>query len=192
MSSGQNSSTQSPITPEQQIFSDHERDVTGYLFAKLMVLYANSFYLVYPSEKEVKFAKREYAKEIGRFSRDQIDIGLRYLAKLAISPERDNRIYREPNLPAILAMLDEVARPKHAHKQFDSAYDESTGTYRLEDQTAKQKRIEVGLKYTSDLMSLFTEPEPTPLTPEQILDNERLEKIRNDISRTPKLVSHVG
>ena len=146
-----------------------------------MVLYANSFYLVYPSEKEVKFAKREYAKEIGRFSRDQIDIGLRYLAKLAISPERDNRIYREPNLPAILAMLDEVARPKRAHKQFDSAYDESTGTYRLEDQTAKQKRIEVGLKYTSDLMSLFTEPEPTPLTPEQILDNERLEKIRNDL-----------
>jgi len=28
------------------------------------------------------------------------------------------------------------------------------------------------------LMNLFAEPEPEPLTPEQILDNERLERIK--------------
>lgn len=172
VSSGQNSSTQSPITPEQQIFSDHERDVTGYLFAKLMVLYANSFYLVYPSEKEVKFAKREYAKEIGRFTRDQIDTGMRYLAKLAISTERDDRIYREPNLPAILAMLGETVTPKRAHKLFEPLA--------LPDKASEEKARKAGACELDRLMNLFAEPEPTPLTPEQILDNERLEKIRNE------------
>ena len=171
MSSERNYSTQSPTTTEQQIFSDHERDVTGYLFAKLMVLYANSFYLVYPSEKEVKFAKREYAKEIGRFTRDQIDVGMRHLAKLAISTERDDRIYREPNLPAILAMLGESVAPKRAHKLFEPLA--------LPDKSAQEKARAAGACELDRLMSMFKEKEPTPLTPEQILDNERLERIKN-------------
>lgn len=171
VSSERNYSTQSPTTTEQQIFSDHERDVTGYLFAKLMVLYANSFYLVYPSEKEVKFAKREYAKEIGRFTRDQIDIGMRHLAKLAISTERDDRIYREPNLPAILAMMSESVAPKRAHKLFEPLS--------LPDKSAQEKARAAGACELDRLMSMFKEPEPAPLTPEQILDNERLEMIKN-------------
>ena len=179
VSKEQSCSTQSQTTSGQQTFSDHERDVTGYLFAKLAVLYANAFYLVYPSEKEVNFAKREYAKEIGRFTRDQIDIGMRHLAKLAISTERDDRIYREPNLPAILAMLDETARPKRAHKLAPSLYNEQTGTYMLEDQTAKEKRYELGKAEASKLLAMFAEPEKPPLTPAEIEDLKRAERIRH-------------
>jgi len=150
----------SPITREPQIFSDHERDVTGYLFAKLAVLYANAFYLVYPSLKESDFAKREYAKQIGRYSRDQIDMTIKHLAALAISRERHDLIYREPNIPAILALMDQCVKRHGLHKQFDSAYDKTTGTYRLEDQTSKAKRYEIGQREASKLLAMFPDEEP--------------------------------
>lgn len=173
MSKDRNCSTQSQTTNGQQTFSDHERDVTGYLFAKLAVLYANAFYLVYPSEKEVNFAKREYAKEIGRFTRNQIDVGMKHLAKLAISTERDNRIYREPNLPAILAMLDESARPKQAHKLF--------APLSLPDAVSQEKARKAGACELDRLMSMFKEPEPAPLTPAEIADKQRAERLANEI-----------
>lgn len=144
------------------------------------MLYANTFYLVYPSEKEVNLAKREYAKDIGCYTREQIDIGLKALAKLAISRERDDRIYREPNIPAFLALLDEVAKRDRAHKHFESLYDPTTGMYRLEDQTAKEKRYAEGIKHTSALLAMFEDPEQKPLTPAEQADLERLERIRNE------------
>lgn len=174
MSKDRNCSTQSQTTTGQQTssFTDHERDVTGYLFAKLVVLYANTFYLVYPSEKEVNFAKREYAKEIGRFTREQIDVGMRHLAKLAISTERDDRIYREPNLPAILAMLDETARPKRAHKLFEPLA--------LPDKVSQEKAKEVGRCELDRLMTMFAEPEKPPLTQAEIADKQRAERLANE------------
>lgn len=148
MSSDPNYSTQSQTTTEQQIFSEHERDVTGYLFAKLIVLYANDFYLVYPSEKEVKLAKQEYAKHIGQFSRDQIDLGLRRLAKLAISPESANKIYREPNLPAILAMMNEDLKRSKAHQLFLPVPPDPP--------EIKAKRYEEGVKQTTALLAMLS------------------------------------
>lgn len=176
MSNGQNSSTQSQTTTGQPIssFTDHEKDVTGYLFAKLIVLYANSFYLVYPSEKEVVLAKREYAKQIGEYSRDQIDIGIRHLARLAISRERDDRIYREPNIPAILAMLYEVAKPNRSHKLFLPVPTESA-----ED---REKRYSEGEKHSAAILAMFAEEEPptSTLTPaQQAAEAARLERIKN-------------
>jgi len=173
VSNGQNSSTQSQTTEEQQTFSDHERDVTGYLFAKLIVLYANNFYLVYPSEKEVKFAKREYAKQIGQYSRDQIDTTLKLLAGLAISHERENRIFRDPNIPAILALMEEAVKRDRAHQLFLPVPPESA-----ED---KEKRLELGRVEAARLLAMFEqEPEQKQLTQVEIDDLARLERLRNE------------
>lgn len=172
VSSDQNSSTQSQTTNEQRTseFTDHERDVTGYLFAKLIVLYANSFYLVYPSDKEVRMAKREYAKQIGRFSREQVDTAIGLLARLAISHERENKIYREPNIPVILALMDEAVKRDRSHQLFLPEPPES--------KDEKQKRIQEGLKHTSALLAMFDEPQETKtLTEAEILDLDRLELI---------------
>ena len=174
MSRDQSYSTQSQTTTEQQTFSDHEKDVTGYLFAKLIVLYANSFYLVYPSEKEVKFAKREYAKQIGLYSREQIDTTVKLLATLAISQERENRIFREPNIPAILALMEEAVKRDRAHQLFLPVPPESP-----ED---KEKRLELGRVEAARLLALFNdEPqEQKQLTEAERLDNEKLEKLKNE------------
>ena len=174
VSSDQNSSTQSQTTQEQPIsnFTDHERDVTGYLFAKLFALYANAFYLVYPSKKEVNFAKNQYAKEIGRYTREQIDEAMKQLARLAISPERENRIYREPNVPATLAMMEEAVKRNRAHNLFLPVPPEP--------KEYKSRRYEEGLKQTAALLAMLDDkPEEKPLTPAEIADNERLEKLKN-------------
>ena len=173
MSNGQNSSTDSQTTTKQQTFSEHERDVTGYLFAKLVVLYAGAFYLVYPSIKEVNFAKREYAQQIGKYSRDQIDTALKLLASLAISPERENRIFREPNIPAILALMEEAVKRDRAHQLFLPVPQESD-----ED---KEKRLELGRKEAARLLAMFDEPEePKKLTQLELDDLARLERLKNE------------
>lgn len=121
--------------------------MTGYLFAKLLVLYANTFYLVYPSEKEVKLAKREYARDIGKYSREQIDTAVKHLAKLAVSSDRQNRIYREPNIPAILAMMDQTVRTCAAHELFLPEPPET--------EAEKAARIEIGQRECSKIMGMF-------------------------------------
>lgn len=174
MSSGQNSSTQSQTTEGQQVseFTDHERDITGYLFAKLIVLYANSFYLVYPSDKEVRLAKREYAKQIGKFSREQVDAAIGLLARLAISPERDNKIYREPNIPVILALMEEAVKCDRAHQLFLPEPPES--------KEEKEARLELGRKEAARLLAMFEEPEPKPLSKAELDDLARLERLKRD------------
>lgn len=175
MSNAQNSSSQSQTTPEQQIFSEHEKDVTGYLFAKLIVLYANNFYLVYPSDKEVKFAKREYAKQIGQYSRDQIDAAIKLLASLIVSQDRENRIFRDPNIPAILALMDEAVKRDRAHQLFLPVPPESV--------KEKEKRLELGRQEAARLMAMFDEEpqQPKQLTQAEIDDLAKLERLKNEI-----------
>lgn len=173
MNSGQNSSTQSQTTQGQRTseFTEHERDVTGYLFAKFLVLYSNTFYFVWPSEKELNLTKREYAREIGKFSREQIDIAILHLAKLAVSPERENRIYREPNVIAFLSLLDEVSRGSPAHRLFLPVP--------IETEEAKAARIEEGKRQSNALLALFEAKEPPLPTEAELKDLEKLERIKN-------------
>ena len=60
----------------------------------------------------------------------------------------------------------ETNRDTQAHKYFDRIA--------LPDKTAQEKARAAGACELDRLMSMFQEPEPAPLTPEQILDNERL------------------
>lgn len=175
MSSEQSYSRQSQTTAAQQTsdFTDHERDVTGYLFAKLFALYANAFYLVYPSKKEVVFAKAQYAKDIGKYSREQIDEAMKHLARLAVSPDKENRIYKEPNVLAVLAMMDESVKRDRAHQLFLPVPKESD--------EEKERRLELGRVEAARLLALFDEPKPTKQqTQADIDDMARLERLKNE------------
>lgn len=175
MSNEQNYSRQSQTTTQQQTsdFTEHERDVTGYLFAKLFALYANAFYLVYPSKKEVSFAKAQYAKDIGKYSREQIDEAMKHLARLAISPDRENRIYKEPNVPAILAMMEEAVKRDRAHQLFLPKPPES--------KDEKEKRLEIGRIEAERLLAMFDEPKETKqLTQVEIDDLARIERLKSE------------
>lgn len=146
--------------------------MTGYLFAKLFALYANAFYLVYPSKKEVNFAKNQYAKEIGRYTREQIDEVMKQLARLAISPERENRIYREPNVPATLAMMEESVKRNREHNLFLPVPPDPP--------EYKSKRYEEGLKHTAALLAMLDDkPEDKQLTDADKADFEKLERLKN-------------
>ena len=151
VSSEQNSSTQSQTSTEQQTFSEHEKFITGYLFAKLIILYANSFYLVYPSDKEVKFAKREYARRLGVFSQDDIDQMLKHLSKLMVSYERDDKIFREPNMPAIMGLLETAFKRDRSHQLFLPVPPES--------KEEKAARIELGMKNCESILNMFGDEE---------------------------------
>jgi len=75
-------------------------------------------------------------------------------------------------------------------KHFDIAIRMAKKGHRFESPAPPSRQIENKEKYNPELavkagaceldrlMSMFKEPEPTPLTPEQILDNERLERIK--------------
>ena len=61
------------ITPEQQIFSEDERDAVGYFFMRLSNMYGVSkIQSQWPDSESLRNAKREYAKDIGRFTREEI------------------------------------------------------------------------------------------------------------------------
>lgn len=139
----------------------------------MIILYANNFYLVYPSEKEVQFAKRQYARQIGKFNQEQVDNMLKHLASLLISYERENKIFKEPNLPAILALLESAFKRDRSHRLFLPAPPESDNE--------KRQRIEKGLQCTQSLLSMFDEPRTdSEIDLNKKLDDIKLERIKNE------------
>ena len=176
--------------PEEPTTDSTKKMVLG-LFVRMAALYRNKArsegLVIYSSEDDERIGKysenfKLWCVKLKDLDIEDFRIGMIEMEKRAEDLYKENKEMWPPSYAEFRALCKPANNyDVQAHKQFDSAYDESTGTYRLEDQMAKQKRIEVGLKYTSDLMSLFAEPEPAPLTPEQILDNERLERIRDGV-----------
>lgn len=60
--------TRQPISE----FTDQERDSTGYFFLRLQNQYPGKYQQQFPEEADIKLAKREWAKQIGQYTRDQI------------------------------------------------------------------------------------------------------------------------
>ena len=99
---------------------------------------------------------------------------MRQLAKLAVSPERENRLYREPNVPAIIALLESVNKRDTAHKLFLPLP--------VESDEQKALRIQEGAKQAAALLSMFDEsPKEPELTYAERQDLAKLEKIRSGL-----------
>lgn len=110
---------QSRTTSEQPSseFTAHERDVTGYLFVRYKAMYPGKFDFIWPSEKEVALSKREFAKAVGRYSREQLDAALDLQRKLAIKGA--DRDYMEPNPIVTLRLLAQLNDQPKARKMLE-------------------------------------------------------------------------
>lgn len=71
-------------------------------------------------------------------------------------------------------------RDSQAHKLAPSLYDPTTGKYRLEDMTAKEKRLQTGVKQCQDILAMLETPPPPskPMTEAEIKDLEKLERLK--------------
>jgi hypothetical protein len=68
-------------------------------------MYPGKFDLVWATEKELNLTKRMFAKDIGKYSREQIDEALAYLKKLAAEGDKK---YLEPNVLVFLQVIGQL------------------------------------------------------------------------------------
>jgi hypothetical protein len=114
------------------------------LFVLLKAVYPNKFDLIWPSEKELNLTKRAYAKEIGKFTREQIDEAMRYMTKLASEGEKE---YLEPNVMIFLSCAGELNTNKKMYQTFLPAP--------VETKEEHEKRRELALEKCKALKGIF-------------------------------------
>lgn len=142
------SQTPSQTTSGRQIsdFTDHERDVTGYLFVRFRAMYPSKFYLIWPTEKELNLTKREFARDLGRYTRQQIDEAMAHIKNRM---QEGDRGFAEPNVLKALQVLGELNTNKAMYQKFLPAPPEAP-----EDRT---KRYKVGQKRCKSLLDFLDE-----------------------------------
>ena len=60
-------------TSLQSTFSDQERDATAYFFLRLKAIYGAEYKRHFPDVESERISKREWARQIGQYSREKID-----------------------------------------------------------------------------------------------------------------------
>ena len=139
-------------------------------------------------------------EEAGVFS-DTFKLWCVKLKDLTIENFRVGTIAMEQKAEIMFAAGDEMWPPRYAefralafpknnrdiqaHKPVPSLYDPQTGTYRLEDQTAKAKRYELGKRESSKLLEMLSEPSPEKIESEAVVTYgmQQLEKAREMLAR---------
>jgi hypothetical protein len=76
-------------------------------------MYPAEFSLTWPTEKELNITKRTFAREIGKYSREQIDEALSYMINMAKDGERD---YLKPNVLVFLRTIGQLNVNKAMYK----------------------------------------------------------------------------
>lgn len=109
------SQTRSQTTHEQQTsdFTPYEKEATAYLFYMFKGMYPGEFDLCWPTEKELNITKRTYAKDIGRFTRPQIDEALTFIKTQAAEGVRE---FMRPNVLAFLQAAGQLNVNKAMYK----------------------------------------------------------------------------
>jgi hypothetical protein len=158
---------------EKAPLNDFERDLVIYFFAKLKLTDPRFYLQAMPDEKTEKITKREFSESLRTLTKEKIDCGFAELHQLMATNHPDYKFLTIPKVIGVCNGAASEGNPAGAHKYFEPLA--------LPDKTAQEKARKVGACELDRLMNMFTDPEPTPLTPEQILDNERLEKIRDGI-----------
>lgn len=99
---GQPETTTRPSTSE---FTDHERDSTAYFFLRLQNLYGSRYTAQFPEQEDIRLAKREWARQIGRYTRDQIHQMFEDVKRIQAAGDRKlAERFDWPNVGAILAL----------------------------------------------------------------------------------------
>lgn len=121
-----------------------------------------------------------YSEQFELWARKLNDLGVadfkRGMEGLEKKAEQEYKLGNEmwpPSYAEFRALaFPDTSRDSQAHKYFPRIA--------LPDKTAQEKAREVGKCELERLMEMFKEPEPAPLTPAEIADNERLERIKNN------------
>jgi hypothetical protein len=136
---------------------------------------SNRGFIIYADENKGIFsdALDLWCRKLGDLTADDFKAGMEGLEKKAEDAYRNGEEMWPPSYAEFRALcFPKSDRDTLAHKPFEKVL-------AIEDQTAKQKRVEIGLKHTEELLNLLDpKPEPKELTEAEKLDLERLERIK--------------
>lgn len=155
---------------EKAPLNDYERDLVIYFFAKLKLADPRFYIQAMPDEKTEKITKREFSESIRTLNEEKIDCGFAELHQLMAANHPD---YKFLTIPKVIGVCTGAARegnPAAAHKPFEPLA--------LPDKTSLEKARKAGACELDRLMTMFAEPEKPPLTPAEIEDLKRAERIR--------------
>lgn len=140
------SQTRSQTTSEQQTsdFTQHERDSTAYVFFRFRAMYPAEFSLLWPTEKELAITKRTYAREIGKYTRAQIDEALGYIVKMATEGEKE---YLRPSVLVFLRVIGQLNTNRAMYRVALPAPAET--------KVERQQRRQVGMEKCGELLKIF-------------------------------------
>jgi hypothetical protein len=96
-------------------FSEQEKDSTIYLFGRMTGIWGDAkMSSLYPDNKAKMIARRQYAKRIGQFNRQQIDQALNYMAE---KKSNDNH-FEWPSVDDVLGVLKDLNRKRPLHQEW--------------------------------------------------------------------------
>lgn len=109
--------TPSPSTTTNRsevVFSETEQDSTKYLFMRMNGVFGKSKMLsLYDTPIARQQARRQYAKQIGKYDRSQIDQAMEYIVK-----ERQMGRFSWPSVDEVLGVLSDLFKKKAIHKDY--------------------------------------------------------------------------
>jgi hypothetical protein len=155
---------------EKAPLNDFERDLVIYFFAKLKLTDPRFYLQAMPDEKTEKITKREFSESLRTLTKEKIDCGFAELHQLMATNHPDYKFLTIPKVIGVCNGAASEGNPAGAHKYFEPLA--------LPDKTAQEKARKAGACELDRLMNMFTDPEPAPLTQDEINDLQRIEKIR--------------
>ena len=108
------STTTTNSEPEKTevVFSQKEQDATRYLFMRMNGVYGKAKMLsLYDTHTALQQARRQYAKLIGKYDREQIDQAMEFIVK-----ERQMGRYSWPSVDEVLGVLSDLFKKKALHQ----------------------------------------------------------------------------
>ena len=107
------SPSQSTTTNRSEVvFSEKEQDSTKYLFMRMNSVFGTSKMLsLYDTPIARQQARRQYAKQIGKYDREQIDQTMEFIVT-----ERQMGRYSWPSVDEVLGVLTDLFKKKALHK----------------------------------------------------------------------------
>jgi len=96
-------------------FSEQEKDSTIYLFGRMMGIWGEAkMRSLYPDEQSKMIARRQYAKRVGQFDRQQIDKALNYMAE----KKSNENLFEWPSVDDVLGVLKDLNRKRPLHQEY--------------------------------------------------------------------------
>lgn len=163
-----------PVLP----LADYEKDTIAYFFAKLKLTDQRFYTQAMPDEKTEAITKRDYSNQLRYMTNEQIDKGFTELRRLMAANHPE---YRFLTIPKAIGLCDGSAAvivqegvQVGAHKVLPPALPEP--------KEHRSKRYEEGVKQCANILAMFDDPEPKPLTGAELEDLEKLNRIKNELS----------